>query len=474
MGKVLCFVLFLIVQHSLYSQLFLNNPTSKAGPSTPIILIHADSLVGKQTSTGPLTYLLGKVSLSQGNVQVTCDEAIQNSELNTVILKGNVVIIQGNGQINAPYVEYYGNSGIAVAPNGIRLNDKNSVLTALYGEYSTQSYSAFFKNSVKIIDPKALIESNIAMYNRKSKISIAIGNVVFETDSVVLYSDSLYYNPVDKKSSAFGQVLLGAKYSKSLLEGDSIFYSISEQSSIVMGYPNAMYIDTTKDSKGNIDTLFITGDTLFGNRYNETDEVIAKGNASAIRSTFFSISDSLKIISFHLNDTLLSKFIGRPIIWYDSTQLTGDSIVTTTHSNELELIKSFRNSFLLSKSNIEYIDRIDQVKGDSISIVFKSDSLHSVYSDGNAQSLYYSYTDELPDGCAKNIADNINIQFIENKPDVINWEGGIRGEYIPEKFVETNPTILNLQGFRVDYSKPKKYYFRTKFLSKHYTREYKK
>jgi len=475
LGKYLVFVLFFLVQHSLFSQLFLKNPSKQAGPSLPIILNHADSLVGKDSPSGALTYLLGNVSLTQGNVQVTCNEAIQNNSLNTVILKGNVVITQGNGRIYSPYVEYYGNSGIAISPNGIRLQDDKSVLTSKYGEYSTQSYIAFFKDSVLIVDPKSVIESKFAEYNRKSKNSIATGFVVFETDSAVLYSDSLFYSPSQKVSSAFGQILLASKFSSSLLEGDSIFYNLSNQSSIVMGYPNAMYVDSSNTSSSNLqDTLYVTGDTLYATRYQEYDEVKVHGNASAIRTTFNSISDSLHIFTFQRNDTMISKFIGRPIIWYDSTQLTGDSIVSITKENELRNIKSFRNSFLLSKSNTKYQDRVDQVEGDTITINFSNQQLHTIYSEGNAQSLYYSYEDDMADGNAKNFADKIEIQFIENKPDLINWKGGIRGEYYPEKFVDGKVNSFNLPRFQIRNDKPKKYYFRSKYLPIHYSRPFKK
>lgn len=474
MGKYLFLLLFIFVQQTLFSQLFLKNPTKQAGPSLPIILNHADSLVGKDSPSGALTYLLGNVSLTQGNVQVTCNEAIQNNSQNTVILKGNVVITQGNGRIFSQYVEYYGNSGIAISPNGIRLQDEKSVLTSKYGEYSTQSYIAFFKDSVLIVDPKSVIESRFAEYNRKTKNSIATGFVVFETDSAVLYSDSLFYSPTQKISSAFGQILLASKYSSSLLEGDSIFYNLSNQSSVVMGYPNAMYVDTTKTSNAVQDTLYVTGDTLYATRFDTEDEIKVHGNASAIRSTFYSISDSLHIISFLDNDTKVSKFIGRPIIWYDSTQLTGDSIVSITKDNELRYIQSFKNSFLLSKSNPNYLDRVDQVEGDTITINFSNQALQTIYSVGNAQSLYYSYEDNVPDGNAKNFADEIEIQFVDNKPDLINWKGGIRGEYFPEKFVATNVTSFNLPRFLLRSDKPKKYYFRSKYLPIHTSRPFKK
>lgn len=475
MGKYLFVVLFFLVQHSLFSQLFLKNPTKQAGPSLPILLNHADSLVGKDTPSGALTYLLGNVSLTQGNVQVTCNEAIQNNSLNTVILKGNVVITQGSGRIFSPYVEYYGNSGIAISPNGIRLQDEKSVLTAKYGEYSTQSYIAYFKDSVLIVDPKSVIESKFTKYNRKTKNSIATGFVIFETDSAVLYSDSLFYSPSQKVSSAFGQILLASKFSSSQLEGDSIFYNLSNQSSVVMGYPNAMYVDTTQKATNSVqDTLYVTGDTLYATRFEEFDEIKVHGNASAIRSTFNSISDSLHIITFQRNDTMVSKFIGRPIIWYDSTQLTGDSIISITKENELRTIESFRNAFLLSKSNSKYLDRVDQVEGDTITINFSNQQIQTIYADGNAQSLYYSYEEDVADGNAKNFADEIEIQFIENKPDLINWKGGIRGEYFPEKFVEGKVNSFNLPRFQIRTDKPKKYYFRSKYLPYHYSRPFKK
>jgi hypothetical protein len=75
-----------------------------------------------------------------------------------------------------------------------------------------------------------------------------------------------------------------------------------------------------------------------------------------------------------------------PVIWNDSTQITGDTIYMLNRNNEPDTLKVLSNSFMISKSDDT---RYNQVKGRKMLGKFKEKELRRVYVNGNAQTVYY-------------------------------------------------------------------------------------
>lgn len=91
------------------------------GPQLPIILEHADSMVGIGPTETGIREFLGNVRFVQGNVTVTCDRAVHSVSTNQADFYGRVAVRQGNVIINAPYLSYNGATHLGIAPRGIKV-----------------------------------------------------------------------------------------------------------------------------------------------------------------------------------------------------------------------------------------------------------------------------------------------------------------------------------------------------------------
>jgi lipopolysaccharide export system protein LptA len=74
-----------------------------------LITVIGDSLVGKMVSGESTREVYGNVVLTQGDVIITCDKAIQFISRNDAELIGNVIVKKDTLTIKTPHGFYYGN-----------------------------------------------------------------------------------------------------------------------------------------------------------------------------------------------------------------------------------------------------------------------------------------------------------------------------------------------------------------------------
>ncbi len=390
--------------------------------SEPIILKHADSLLGTTSEAGAVRRVKGNVTFLQGNVTVTCSEAIQYLDQNRVELSGNVVINQGTVTLRTPHGEYNGNTRTAFGRSGVTLTDRDTKLSAIEGFYSTADRIADFYR-----------------------------NVVVENDSMLVYSDTLKYLRDSQNSFANGSVSAFGKYESVRLYGDSLSNFPSQRyMRVAGGTPLFCRIDTVKKQTTDtaaalaFDTLCISGTVLEAFRDVGNERYIATGNmrltrgSLAARSTIGTYSHSFENIQLQ----------GAPVIWMDSTQLSGDSIAISLRNQGLERIAAFRNAFAATKSDTVQGDRIHQITGDNIFIAVSKDTLRRITAENKAFSLYFLYKEGTPDGVSRSSADMITIDLEHGQASNVHWTGKVDGEYLPEAIISNHLNEFNLRNFR--------------------------
>jgi hypothetical protein len=164
-------------------------------------------------------------------------------------------------------------------------------------------------------------------------------------------------------------------------------------------------------------------------------------------------------LAVYHKSTELIELKQNPVVWYDSTQLHGDSITVRIPGRKLREIHSYNNSFAASKEDKSDSARINQILGKEILIRIEDDSIRNIYSYGDSKSLYFVLTDGEPDGAKRDGSDTIEINFSGGEIDEIIWLGGIEGEYLPENVIYSNAKSYYLPTFRWDADKPKKKIF---------------
>jgi lipopolysaccharide export system protein LptA len=399
-----------------------------AGPSQPIILNHADSLVGGTSPEGPTRELIGNVSITQGNVNITCNRAIQYMATNRVELIGNVRIEQGTLTILAPRVDYNGAANQSYANNGIKVIDRATTVNATQGTYSTITHIVNFRQ-----------------------------NVVVEDDSLKIWADALDYHRDTENSFAKGDVLLKPKGSRTYLEGDSIANLRRENYFSVSGSPMLLQIDSVRTEDEafkngfTYDTIIISSQFMESHR-GADERYLATGNVEMTRGVIASRSDS----AIYEKSNELIRLLKTPILWMDSTQLFADTMNIAIPQRKLRAIYALNKAIAVSRDDSVYTDRLNQLTGKNITINIAEDDIQNILSEGDAKSLYFLFSEEGADGLARNTADTIQVMFADGEANNINWLGAIEGESFPEKIIAGKANEYNLPEFRWSPNRPLK------------------
>ncbi len=389
-------------------------------------LIHADSLVGRKYDSKLVRELIGNVKLKHENIFVWCDKAIQYVDENRIEAYGNLKVKQDTLLLIADQGIYLGDKKIAMCEGNVKLTDGRTTLEARYGNYDAQKKLAIFKSNVKLIDSTTIITSDELFYYRADKKSIAIGNVAIKNleNNITIYGG--YFENYDS-----------AKYS------------------IIKTNPKLVQIDTSSDGK--IDTLIVIGRFMEAFRdtnismFSATDSVmIVRGDLSAVCGDVFYYDKKDLIILWR-----------NPIIWYENSQISGDSIVVKLIDRKIDEVLIYGSAFAIDPADSGYPERFNQLKGKTMRIKFKENKIDEVFVEKNAVSLYYIFeTDETgirkPNGVNHVSGDSVWIKFKDGKMQRIKIVGGIEGVYYPEDLVEGKEPSFNLEGFNYVKRKPEK------------------
>jgi len=445
------FFYFLIFYISLFPQ----------GESEKITVI-GDSLLGKVVSGESIREVVGNVKLRQGNVLVTCNKAIQYLARNEAELIGNVIAKQDSLSLQTEKGYYFGNLKKTKSTSGIILDDTKVILSADSGEYFFDEARAFFQTNVNLIDSTTKLYADELTYFKNLDKSIAVRNVRINDGSNIITADTLTHFRKTKYSIADGSVSL-----KNIKDNLTIYGSHLEDNgelkyTLINKNPILIQIDSTyssnEDSVENIsiDTLFIKSKVMEGfrsetNIFKATDSVkILRGNFASINDLTTYFRDEEKIIT-----DKISEDAPRPKLWYENSQLNGDSITIYLKDGQITTLDVNGNSFMLSQHK-KYKERFDQTSSDSIYLHFSANRLHSADFSGKVQSIYYLYDEDEPNGLVKSTAQKTVIIFEDNEVEQVRLYGSPTSEYHPEEKVAGLERTFTLPKFVFSENRPVK------------------
>lgn len=426
------------------------------------IVVIGDSLIGKVVDGESVREVIGNVKLNQGNVHITCNKAIQYLARNEAELIGNVIAKQDTLTLKTEKGYYYGNLKKTKSTSGIILDDSKVVLSADSGEYYFDADRAFFQTNVKLVDSTTKLYSDELTYFKNIDKSIAVGNVRINDGKNIITADTLIHFRKTNYSIADGDVSL-----KNIKDNITILGSHLEDNgelkyTLINKNPLLIQIDTTFNEAENegddftIDTLFIKSKVMEGfrsgtNLFKATDSVkILRGNFSSINDLTTYYRDEEKIITDKINENAK-----RPVLWYENSQLTGDSITIFLEEGQIKALDVIGNSFMLSQNKL-FKDRFDQTSSDSMYLYFDYSRLQRADFSGKVQSIYYMYDEDKPNGLVKSTAQRTVILFENNEVDQVRLFGSPTSEYHPEQKVAGLERTFTLPKFVLHENRPVK------------------
>ncbi len=384
-----------------------------------LILQNADSLVGETINGEAVRELIGHVRFLHGNTHVSCDRALQYMASGTVTLSGDVVVTDDTLTMRSPRGIYHRDERRADAFDGVSLDDGRVRLTADIGRYYVDARRAFFQTRVVVVDTASTVTADSLLYYRDDKRSIAMGHVKI-------------YNATDNVT----------------ITGGRLDHRAVTEFSRMTEHPVLVRIDTAGGGKP--DTLVVRSMAMEAYRgtvrhMRAIDSVeIAQSELSSVAglADYFTAGDSI----------VLRK---SPVVWYQDTQVSGDSINVYMKQRKLSLVVVDGNSFAISRSDSLFPERFDQLTGDTMRLFFRDQKLERIEVGMHAISVYHLYEDSLGNGLNKTSGDRIMMEFADGKLRTIRVRGGVEGQYFPENMVKGREPEYAIPGFLWRPSRPR-------------------
>jgi hypothetical protein len=382
-----------------------------------VVLEHADSLVGKVVDGEDVRELVGNVRILQENVRISCDRAVQYIRRGKFDLIGNVVVNDDSVILHAPRGTYLRDERKAAGYDGIRLEDPTTVLTAREGTYDVEARVAVFRRSVTIRDTTSTVTADSVTYFRNTKFSIAVGSVTVwsERDGVTIF-------------------------------GGRLDHASARQYSRMTIRPLLMQRDS---SASGIDTLLVRASVMEAFR-DSLRCLVATDSVKILRADLAAVCGLAKF--YTAGDSILLR--RAPVVWYQETQVTGDSMNITLQRRAIHSVLVRGSAFAASRSDSLFPERFDQLTGESLTMEFASKKLRRIVVVDRAISVYHLYEDSLGNGVNRTSGDRIVMDFADGTIEDIRFFSGVEGAYYPENMVRKREAEYRLPGFTWHATRP--------------------
>jgi len=217
-----------------------------------------------------------------------------------------------------------------------------------------------------------------------------------------------------------------------ILKGDSLKTHNLKTSSVLKTDTAKIKVDVAKiktdTSKTKIDTIKIktgaktvikktTKDSL---PFNPADTVLTRSikayhHVNVFKTNMQAKADSL----FYTSADSTLRWYKNPIIWSQNSQQTGDTIYLQLRNKKINSVQVLSNAFAVNVDTDSA--KFNQIKGKMITGFFNDGALKSMYVDGNAESVYFTKTDDGKkyDKMNQTISSRIKVNFKKNEIDEV-------------------------------------------------------
>ena len=356
---------------------------------------------------------------------------------------------------------YYHNTSDAVFYGDVILKDPNRTIYADSLKYNTEKEIAYFITKTKIIDKDSnIIETNSGFYDTKNEKAYFGDDAVIHKGDSYVKAHTIDFNNQTKQAIAQGNVVWRDSSERTTILSNYIYSN--EDSSYVKAFKDPLMMSVSEDEK---DTMYLSADTLLtykspilfkanANDTSDKTDTIIKLN-SAVKT------DSVKIVKayyhmkmiqgkvsatadslFYSEEDSIFKLYINPILWMDSTQITGDSIYLYTSNKEISKADVFGNAFI---ANMQASAVFNQIKGKFMQALIEHKKIKQVDVDGNAESIYYIKDKNAFTGANKSSSGHIVVSFNDGEVNRIKLTGGPEAEFTPMKKI--NPETYRLDNF---------------------------
>lgn len=412
-----------------------------------IVSFEADSLIVRVVDGQEIREML-RPRLREGSTTVRAERLIDRGG-GLLHFFDRVRVIDESDTLTADRVLYDRNTKIGRATGSVRLGDGEVVVTAPEGDYDARAKRADFRAGVTLVDSASVLTSRTGSYWTEEKRAAFAGDVRLTGDSLDVAADSVDYHREDRRSFARGDVVFRRTTTDGLhwILGNRAWDDDEAGTSRVEG---DVLLATIRVDSTSADTLFLAAGRLHSARADSVERYAAADSVRLWRTEFAAVADSAAFERFSGPDSTggpaSSRLLGRPVAWFRSTRVHGDTLVVTGRGETMDTLRVWPDAFAARFDSTT--GKLQQLRGDRLTGLFRDDSLRSVHVAGRAEAVYWLEKDEDREGGALRVsADSIRFRLDGDDLSDLGVYDGVEGTWYPAHLVTAE---VDLEGLAWD------------------------
>ena len=182
-------------------------------------------------------------------------------------------------------------------------------------------------------------------------------------------------------------------------------------------------------------------DTVAVNEKDSTNRYFeAYRNVRIFSDSLQSVCDSM----FYSFKDSVFRLYRDPVVWANSSQVTGDTILLFTKNKKADKVEAFENSFLVNRVENDVYNQIKSARMDGW---FVDGNIDSVRAKAFAECIYYIQDEDSAfTGVNQSQCDIIDIYFQNKELDKVVFRSAVTGTLWP--ISQKSPAEMQLEGFR--------------------------
>ena len=321
-----------------------------------------------------------------------------------------------------------------------------------------------------VSDPPMLIEADTLDYDKNIKFGKADGHVIWKDTSAKtsIIADHVIYNGVSNNMLAVNDTLRPMFTTE--ISGDTLFLRADTLKSFRQFKERIIYPDknasrlaakansrakkaeinfsdpTIKTEIIQTDTTAITTDsiitdTIYTGIIDTLDYFVAYNKVRLFKSDMQAVADSLV---FAKSDSVFTMY-KYPIVWSDSTQVSGDTIDLFLKDKKLDKMKVKSQANILNSPDLLFFN---QIQGRIIESFFEQGKIKRIDVNGNARMVYYLFDEKDKSYSGVNTTEASTMTFHLKQGKVSDIYNYLEPKSIVYPMKSTNHDQIKIKGFK--------------------------
>jgi len=433
----------------------------------------------KYYATPKKALLRRQVKLTDGKDVLTTDSLDYDLPTHVGTYTKGGKVVNGTTLLTSDDGIYYGETKDVTFMNHVHLTDTAYKITNDTLFYNTQTKIANWKVPTIIDDGKSIIETRRGFYDLKRNLFNSEDRPRIRDSSGSIIADRLAYDRNTGNGEARGNVVYKDTSSNTLL-ANHVFFNRPRRNVLATEKPVLIILEGKDTTYVRADTFYSAlvrdlryfrrhmnalGDTtLFPPGADSSSHPPSRDTVSHVAETeptdSLPVKDSTLryIIGFHhvrvFSDSLQAKsdslfysdvdsvfqFFGKPAVWANHSQITGDTMYLYTKHQKPSRLYAFFNGFIINSVGHDFFN---QITGRTINGYFKDGEMDYMRAKGYAHSVYFAQNDSGAYlGLNTAEADAIDLFFVNRELNKVVFRNGVKGTTTPMRQIQIENTRL--------------------------------